>query len=39
MRTLLLNGVLAAALLLAGCSTYVAGDMSFASPFEAHPHN
>lgn len=31
MRTLVLNGVLAvAALLLAGCSAYVAGDMGFA---------
>jgi len=31
MRTLVLNGVLAAAaLLLAGCSAYLAGDMGFA---------
>jgi len=40
MRTLVLYGVLAAALVLAGCRAYVAGDMhAFASPFEAHPHN
>ena len=42
MRTLVLNGVLAAALLLAGCSAYVAGDMGFApSPMGsavARPH-
>jgi len=32
MRTLVLNGVLAAALLLAGCSAYVAGDMHAFAP-------
>lgn len=42
MRTLILNAVLAAAaLLLAGCSAYLAGDMHpfAASPLGANLHN
>ena len=38
MRMLLVTGCLVAALILAGCSAYAAGDMhAFASPFETNP--